>query len=31
MKSGIFEGSSKKKIYWSYKFENESFSNALRE
>ena len=31
MKSGIFEGASKKNIYWSYKFENESFSNALRE
>ena len=31
MRSGIFEGSPKKKIYWSYKFENESFSNALRE
>ena len=32
MKSGIFKGSPKKNISWSYKtFDHESFSNALRE
>ena len=32
MKSGIFKGPLKKKIYWSYKkIETECFSNALRE
>ena len=32
MKSGIFKGPPKKKIYWSYKkFDHEFFSNALRE
>ena len=32
MKSGIFKGSPKKKIYRSYKkFDHECFSNALRE
>ena len=32
MKSGIFKGPHKKKIYWSYKkFDNECFRNALRE
>ena len=32
MKSGIFKGPLKKKIYWSYKkIDIECFSNALRE
>ena len=32
MKSGIFKGPPKKKIYWSCKkFDHECFSNALRE
>ena len=32
MKSCIFKGPPKKKIYWSYKkFDHEYFSNALRE